>query len=318
MKRYLYSLLPIVLFFLAGCESDEEKCNAAETGKISEISVKKKYKGSYPIQVTCTTGMVADLARNIGGERVSITQLMGDGIDPHLYKASPGDVKQLSGADAVFYSGLHLEGKMTDVFPKMKCKKPVYPVAEFIPKDKTIDDEDKHDPHVWFDVSLWSVASEAVEKVLCEFDPPNAADYQNRGQAYRAELAEYARTQIATIPADRRVLVTAHDAFRYFGRAYNLEVRGIQGISTESEAGVREVNELVDFLVVNKIKAIFIESSVSDKNVRAIIEGCASRKHDIVVGGELYSDAMGKPGTPDGTYTGMVRHNVDTIVKALK
>lgn len=285
-------------------------------------TVERTYSGGYPIHVVCTTGMVADLVRNVGGDKVKVSQIMGEGVDPHLYKASPGDVNALNGADAIFYSGLHLEGKMADVFVRMARKKPTFAVTEYIPEERVLDNpEGAFDPHLWFDVSLWREAAGVVRDALKAFDPKHAADYQARADAYQAELGklhEYAKTKLATIPKERRVLVTAHDAFRYFGRAYDIEVKGIQGISTESEAGVREVNQLVNFLVERKVKAVFVESSVSDKNVRALLEGCKARGHTVVIGGELFSDAMGKDGTPEGTYVGMVRHNVDTIVKALK
>jgi manganese/zinc/iron transport system substrate-binding protein len=174
---------------------------------------------------------------------------------------------------------------------------------------------------LWFDVSLWSEAVSVVADALAEFDPANAAEYRERAAKYRAELAalhEESKSRIAEIPKERRVLVTAHDAFSYFGRAYDMEVRAIQGISTESEAGLKEVNELVDFIAERKIKAVFVETSVSDRNIKALVEGCKAKGHEVAIGGELYSDAMGEPGTPEGTYAGMVRRNVDTIVNALQ
>lgn len=314
----------VMVFVATGCGSQPNSTNdvPADRKHSGPLTVEKTYSGNYPIRVVCTTGMVADLVRNVGGDKVTVNALMGEGVDPHLYKASPGDVNQLNGADVIFYSGLHLEGKMADVFVRMARKKPTFAVTEYIAEDRVLDNpEGAFDPHLWFDVSLWREAAGVVRDALKAFDPKHAADYQKRADAYQAELAtlhEYTRTQLALIPKDRRVLVTAHDAFRYFGRAYDLEVKGIQGISTESEAGVREVNALVDFLVNRKIKAVFVESSVSDKNVKALLEGCAARGHTVVIGGELFSDAMGKDGTPEGTYPGMVRHNVDTIVKALR
>jgi len=305
--------LLVALMMTTGCE------RAAPS---PDDSANRLYKGGYPIEIACTTGMVADLARSIGGERVHVVPLMGEGVDPHLYKASPVDVDILSRADVILYSGHHLEGKMADVFVRMASRKPTFAVTEQIPAARLLNNsEGSVDPHIWFDVSLWSEAAGAVLEALKEFDPKHAAEYQSRAEALQAELTKlHAETKasLATVPKERRVLVTAHDAFRYLGRAYDLEVRGIQGISTESEAGVREVNELVDYLVSRKIKAVFVESSVSDKNVRALIEGCLARGHIVVIGGELYSDAMGKSGTPEGTYTGMVRHNVATIVKALQ
>jgi manganese/zinc/iron transport system substrate-binding protein len=300
------------LLGLAGCETSDATTTAA----------RKTYAGKYPIQVVCTTGMVADLAKNIGGEHVAVSALMGAGVDPHLYTASPADVSQLNRADIILYSGLHLEGKLADLLERMGRRKPTTAVAEWIAKGRIIsDDTGAHDPHVWFDVSLWSQAAAAAADALAAFDPPHAETYRANLKAYQARLAElhtYSAEQIATVPVERRVLVTAHDAFQYFGKAYGIEVRGIQGISTTSEAGVRRVRELVDFLVERKIKAVFVETSVSDQNVRSLLEGCAARGHEIVIGGTLYSDAMGDEGTPEGAYEGMVRHNVDTIVKALK
>jgi manganese/zinc/iron transport system substrate-binding protein len=323
VDRALLGLVAIALG-AAGCDGKGTATSSGPEGHPhgGAPTVEKTYSGPYPINVVCTTGMVADLVRNIGGDRVKVTQIMGEGVDPHLYKASPGDVNLLTGADAIFYSGLHLEGKMADVFVRMARKKPTFAVTEYIPEDRVLDNpEGAFDPHLWFDVSLWREAAGVVRDALKAFDPAHAADYQARADSYQAELSklhEYARTQLASIPKERRVLVTAHDAFRYFGRAYDIEVKGIQGISTESEAGVKEVNALVNFLVERKVKAVFVESSVSDKNIRALLEGCKARGHTVVIGGELFSDAMGKDGTPEGTYVGMVRHNVDTIVKALK
>jgi manganese/zinc/iron transport system substrate-binding protein len=281
-----------------------------------------RYTGSYPIRVVCTIGMVADVVTNIGGERVAVSALMGEGIDPHLYKASPADVSQLNRADLVLYSGLHLEGKLAELLERMARRKPTVAIAERVASDKVLTDENgARDPHVWFDVALWSEAAAGATEALAAFDPSHAEEYRAKASAYRERLAtldQYARAQLATIPKEQRVLVTAHDAFRYFGRAYDLEVRGIQGISTDSEAGVREVKELVDFLVSRKVKAVFVETSVSDQNIRSLLEGCAARGHTVVIGGSLFSDAMGKADTAEGTYEGMVRHNVDTIVQALQ
>ncbi len=294
----------------------------ANTAKSHEEAAAKTYAGEYPIRVVCTVGMVADAALNIGGEHVAVTSLMGEGVDPHLYKASPADVSQLNRADIILYSGLHLEGKLAELLERMGWKKPTRGIAESIAADKLLSDDEKvHDPHVWFDVSLWSEAADAAAKALSEFDPKHAETYQANAVKYRERLTklhQYAKDQLAVVPQERRVLVTAHDAFRYFGRAYEVEVRGIQGISTDSEAGVRQVKELVDFLVEKKIKAVFVETSVSDQNIRSLLEGCAARGHQVVIGGELFSDAMGKAGTEEGTYEGMVKHNVDTIVNALK
>jgi manganese/zinc/iron transport system substrate-binding protein len=285
-------------------------------------TVKHAFAGSYPIRAVCTIGIDADLVRNVGGEHIAVTQLMGEGVDPHLYKTSPGDVSKMNSADVIFYSGLHLEGKMSDLLARMARKKETFPVTASIAEDRVLHNvAGTADPHVWFDAVLWSTAMLQVRDILVAFDPPHAAEYRAAAAAYEKELAElddYARREISSIPEDRRVMVTAHDAFRYFGRTYGIEVRGIQGINTEGEASVKEINNLVELLVSRKIKAVFVESSVSERNIRALVEGCQARGHEITIGGELFSDAMGKDGTPEGTYVGMVKHNVDTIVRALK
>lgn len=273
------------------------------------------------LQVVCTTQMVADLARNVGGEHVHVDGLMGEGVDPHLYKASTRDVLKLFRADVILYSGLHLEGKMTEMFERLAQRRAVYAVTDAIPPERLRQiGPQQVDPHVWFDVRLWSEAVRAVEQAFARHAPEHAGEFAARAAAYRAELTrldDWCRRQIRSLPPERRVLVTAHDAFFYFGDAYGLEVRAIQGISTESEASVRDIEELVAFLAERRIKAVFVESSVSNRNMQALIEGCRARGHRLRVGGELYSDAMGPAGTPEGTYIGMVRHNVQTIVRAL-
>ena len=294
--------------------------SCSQTTQVSETA-KHAFKGAYPIRVVCTTGMVADVVQRVGGKHVAVTTLMGEGVDPHLYKASTGDLQQLDSADAIFYSGLHLEGKMAELLERLDRRKPTIAVTSTVDASKLLKAENAADPHVWFDVQLWSHTTKAVADALSVFDSTHAADYAANQKQYADELLALdaeCRKQLAEIPAERRVLVTAHDAFEYFGRAYNLEVRAIQGISTESEAGVREINALVDFLVQRKIKAVFIETSLSDRNIKALVEGCQSRSHAVTIGGALYSDAMGQHGTPEGTYPGMVRKNVETIVKALK
>lgn len=274
------------------------------------------------IKVAATTGMVGDLARNIGRERVEVTALMGPGVDPHLYKASEGDISRLSGAQIIFYNGLHLEGRMGDILVKMARNKPTVAVAERIPEEALLKTADEtEDPHIWFDVSLWMQAAEVVRDSLIELDPAGKAEYEANAAAYLKELEtlhRYAREQIATIPAQQRVLVTAHDAFGYFGRAYGIEVTGLQGISTATEYGLADVQNVVDLLVTRKIKAVFVESSVPKRSIEALVEGAGAKGHKVAIGGELFSDAMGAAGTPEGTYSGMVRHNVDIIVKALK
>lgn len=275
-------------------------------------------------QITATIGMIADIVRQVAGDKADVTGIIGEGVDPHLYKPTPRDMEKLFGddVDVVFYNGLLLEGKMQDVLVRAAGKgKKVYPVTELLPKEYIRSDEaDHYDPHVWMDVNGWIHAVAAVANALSEFDPDNSAYYQANADRYTAELDKldaYAKKSIASIPESQRVLVTAHDAFGYMGRAYGLDERGIQGLSTESEAGVKDINDLVAFLVERQIAAVFVESSVADKNVRALIEGANAKGHDVKIGGELFSDAMGPAGTYEGTYIGMIDHNVTTITRAL-
>lgn len=276
----------------------------------------------YPYTITTTVGMVTDIVRVVAGEQARVKGIIGEGVDPHLYKPTRGDVIALQRADVVFYCGLKLEGKMADVLERLAERKPVFAVTDgvLVQEGYVMDKGEHHDPHVWMDVGAWMRAVEAVADDLEDYDPPNAERYHGRAKAYLEELQAldtYARKCIGTIPEHQRVLVTAHDAFNYMGRAYGLEVRGIQGISTESEAGVRDIEELIDFLVERKIPAVFVESSVSDKNVRALLEGARAQGHELHIGGELFSDAMGRPGTYEGTYIGMLDHNITIIVHAL-
>lgn len=276
------------------------------------------------IKVTTTVGMIADLARNVGGDRVAVTALMGPGVDPHLYKPSARDVDRLNDADIIFYGGLHLEGRMVETFEAIgRTGKPTIAVSEQIPEEKLLtppEFEGQHDPHIWFDVTLWMSALETVSRHLQEISPADAASFQANADAYRGQLEEldaYVHQQIARLPVERRVLVTAHDAFGYFGDAYGFEVRGLQGLSTASETGAGDVQDLITFIVDRKLPAIFVETSVSQATVDAVQAGAGARGWKIAIGGELFSDAMGEEGTPEGTYIGMVRHNVDTIVGAL-
>jgi manganese/zinc/iron transport system substrate-binding protein len=277
------------------------------------------------LNIVTTTGMIADIAKNIGGEHVEVIALMGPGVDPHLYKASEGDVRRLQEADIVFYNGLHLEAQMGEVLEKMNDfgVKTVAVANEIDPAILLSHPqyEDAVDPHVWFDVTLWMKAAEQVQKTLVETDPAHAAEYEANAIAYLAQLEElhqYVLDQAQTIPAEKRIIITAHDAFSYFGRAYGFDVRGLQGISTEAQAGTADVQDLANFIVEKQIPAIFVESSVPQRNVEAVQAAVQSQGFDVQIGGSLFSDAMGSEGTPEGTYIGMVRHNIDIITAALK
>jgi len=276
---------------------------------------------STPLNIVTTTGMVADLVRNIGGTRVSVVSLMGTGVDPHLYKATQGDLRRLVDADIIIYNGLHLEGKMQDIFDKMAKKKPVFAVTKNLTPSDVMKAGDLYDPHIWFDVALWKKAGQTVFQELSKIDSANASYYEDRTIKYLIELDlldKWVKEQIKSIPKNQRMLITAHDAFGYFGRAYDIEVRGLQGISTASEFGLNDIKRLKEVIVERNIKAVFVESSVPKKFLQSLVAGVKAEGGNLRIGGELYSDAMGLKGTPEGTYIGMVRHNVNTIIDALK
>ncbi len=300
------------------------------------VGVRRDVVLRYPLRVACTTGHVADMLANIGGEHVQVESLMGPGVDPHLYKITPAATRKLRDADVVFYSGLHLEGRLGGLLEKLGQRKHVFAVSGgLLPEhghDTASHDPESpllraggsteaYDPHIWFDVALWGRCVDHAAKQLAAVDPDHAADYRRNAAAFRVRLDvlhRECREELASIPKTRRVLVTAHDAFGYFGEAYDIEVRGLQGISTSDEADLGSVNELVDMLAERQVKAVFVESSVPAKNIRALVEGCAARGHTVVIGGELYSDALGPPGSEEETYEGTVRYNLRTIVEALR
>lgn len=280
------------------------------------------FKKNYPMKIGATVGMVADIVREVALEKASVTNIIGTGIDPHVYNPARSDVATLLKSDIIFYAGLLLEGQLSDVLVKVSRKRPVYAVTELLKKEFLIHDAHTNhsDPHVWMDVQGWMKAVEVVTAALMAFDPPNKAYYLENSKRYAEQLQQldaYTKRVISSIPEKQRVLVTAHDAFQYMSRAYGIEVIGIQGISTESEAGIKDINRIVDLLVQRQIPAVFVESSVSDKNVKALIEGAASRGHQVKIGGELFSDAMGPVGTYEGTYIGMIDHNATVIATAL-
>lgn len=275
------------------------------------------------VRVVTTIGMIADVVENVGGERVRVTSLMGPGVDPHLYKASEGDVRRLYRADVVFYAGLHLEARMGEVLEKMGSRTRVVAVSRAVPRERLLAPPEfagAYDPHVWFDVALWAQTVDIVRRTLSEADPAHAAEFASNALRYTAalrDLDDYVRREAARVPREQRVLITAHDAFNYFGRAYGFQVRGLQGISTASEAGTADVQELAAFIAERRIPAVFVESSIPRRTIEAVQEAVRARGFDVRIGGSLYADAMGNPGTQEGTYSGMVRHNIDTIVGAL-
>jgi manganese/zinc/iron transport system substrate-binding protein len=280
-------------------------------------------EASGKLRIVTTIGQIANAAEIIGGEYVEVTPLMGAGVDPHLYVASEGDVTTLQDADVILYNGLFLEAQMNDILEQISEYKLAVPVAEAIPAERLLASPiypDEHDPHVWFDVQLWMIVVGAVRDALIEADPAHAAQFTDNAAAYLGELDDldaYVRSQSERLPAEQRTLITAHDAFNYFGRAYDFDVLGLQGISTQSEASTADVQELARVIVDRQVPAIFVESSVPVRNVEALQEAVGALDHEVVIGGQLFSDAMGSPSTPEGTYIGMVRYNIDTIVGAL-
>ncbi|MCR9076028.1 MAG: zinc ABC transporter substrate-binding protein [bacterium] len=274
--------------------------------------------------VVTTVGMIEDVTRHIAGDRAEVIGLMGSGVDPHLYKPTRSDIRRLMGADVIFYNGLLLEGKMADALIRAATSgKKVHAVTELLDEQYLLEPaefEGLYDPHVWMDPAAWSRTIDVIRDKLIEFDASGKDVYTVNAANYREQLAEldaYAERVLASVPEKQRVLVTAHDAFNYFGRRFGYEVVGIQGLSTESEAGVRDIENLVDLLVERSIGAVFVESTVSDRNIKALIAGAKARGHPVVIGGELFSDAMGNADTYEGTYIGMIDHNVTTIARAL-
>lgn len=278
---------------------------------------------SEKLDVVATTGMIADAATQVGGDLVEVRALMGPGIDPHAYRQTRTDIAAMANADLVLWHGLYLEAQMEDFMRGLAEDKKVIAVGETLPENLLIghdDYADKHDPHVWMNPNLWSRVVVAVRDALTDTMPEGADTFRANADRHLGELrelAKYTTDVLSSVPSDDRVLLTSHDAFNYFGSAYGFEVLGIQGISTESEAGLNRIAELVAMLAERDIKAVFVESSVSDRNIRALIEGAAAAGHQVVIGGELFSDAMGEPGTYEGTYVGMIDHNATTIANAL-
>ncbi len=277
---------------------------------------------SEPFTILTTTSIIGDAVKNIVKEDARVVSLMGPGIDPHTYQTTQKDVQQLRHADMVFYNGLDLEGKMSSLFKEMAKEKKVYAVSDALNTKQLLSDGTIGvDPHIWFDVRLWQQVVGFISKKLQDAKPESAAYYQDNTAAYLNALEalhQSVTTQIQSIPKQQRVLVTAHDAFSYFGKAYNIEVVGLQGISTVSECGLKDIKSIIELIRKRNIKAIFFETSVSDKSMRAVLEGCAYYGHKVSVGGYLYSDALGAPDTLEGTYCGMIHANTTKIVHALK
>ena len=279
---------------------------------------------SDTLHVVATTGMLYDAVINIVGNRMTAEVIMGPGVDPHLYKATQGDLSKLNKADLIVYNGIQLEGKMSEILAQLGRQKKVVAAASVIPDSLLLasaDYEGSYDPHVWFDVKRWKHVVSAVEKSVAELDPENKVLYQSNGAAYLKKLDsldQYVKNRLEEIPPTQRILITAHDAFGYFGDAYGMQVEGLQGMSTVAEFGLKDIANLIDLVIDNNIKAIFVETSVSEKSINAVVTGCREKGHQVSIGGSLFSDAMGEPGTEEGTYIGMFKSNINTIVEALK
>lgn len=273
------------------------------------------------LNVVATIAQIAEPISVIGGDRVNVQSLMGPGVDPHLYQATQGDIAKLESGDVILYSGLHLEANMLRVFEEIGKNKPVVAIGERIPQEELlVDEEGSTDPHIWFDIDLWKQALGAGVEELKQASPDNADYFESNKAAYFAELDELkadAQAKLSQIPEQQRVLITAHDAFGYFGRMNGVDVIGLQGLSTEDEVGLSDIDDTVDLLVDYQVPAVFVETSINPASINAVIEGAKKRGLDVKVGGELFSDAMGDAGTPEGTYIGMYRHNADTIYRAL-
>ncbi len=277
------------------------------------------------LQIVCTTGMLADAAKQLtlGIDSIQLITLMGPGTDPHLYKASQADVLALSRADLIVYNGLHLEGKMNDLFKKLPAQK-TYAAADGVAEEDLINASDypgAYDPHLWFDLSLWAQLVDSLGERLAILLPEQSGKIRTNTKNYQQRLLEthkWAKTKLLQIPENQRVLITAHDAFKYFGRAYSVEVRGLQGISTTAEYGIADISALADFIAQRKIKAVFIENSVDPRAIQAVIEAVESRGEELKLGGELYSDALGGSDGPAANFLGMFRYNVQTIYQSLK
>ncbi len=292
-----------LLFLLHGCEEDD---SAADDDR--------------PFVVT-TTNLIRDVVETVGGDDVRVVSLMGPGVDPHVYRATPRDFRRMEQSDIVLYNGLFLEGRLSEILDRLGDESRA--VTGAIPREKLVEATDyggTYDPHVWFDASLWTYVVTDVQEALTKLLPERESEFARRADAHRKELMElheYAKKSIQNIPEERRVLITAHDAFQYFGRAYDIEVRGLQGLSTATEFGIQDVTRMVSLIIERNIPAIFIETGVSTRAIESVIIGVRDRGYQVRLGGSLFSDSMGARGTPEGTYSGMFRHNVETIVQAL-
>ena len=323
MQFYKSIFFIIFITSVFACKGNKSGNNNGTEAKTSKVELSDK----AVLDIVCTTGMIADAVRNVAGNRANVKSLMGPGVDPHLYKATQGDLRKINKADIIFSNGLKLEGKMEEIFNKLSKKKPVFQITEGFQASDIIQatypgtNDASPDPHIWFSVELWTKAVTNIIKKMVQLDEKHAAQYTKNGEAYLTKLRqlhEEVKIGIAGIPEGQRTIITSHDAFTYFGKAYDIEVDALQGISTVTEFGLKDITNMVDKIVAKKTKAIFVESSVAPKSIEAVIAGCKKKGQDVKIGGSLFSDAMGEEGTPEGTYIGMIQHNLKVITESLK
>ncbi len=308
----LIIVIGVVALILGGCQGSTEKTNNASNGDDSL---------NDSIQIVTTIAQIGEPIEVIGGNRVEVKSLMGPGVDPHLYKATQGDIMTLQNADIILYNGLHLEGNMGEIFTKLQESKTTLAVGETIDEARLLKDENgATDPHIWFDLDIWKDALNSATELLKEYSPENADYFEQNKQNYFNKIEELkadATERLSSIPKEQRVLVTAHDAFGYFGRMFDIEVVGLQGLSTEDEVGLSDIQSTVDLLIEKQVPAVFVESSINQNSIQAVIEGASKAGLKVELGGELFSDAMGEAGTNEGTYLGMYQQNVDVIYQGL-
>lgn len=303
MKTFIWFFSILILF--SSCRIDEQ----ARSG---------------PLHIVTTTGIIEDVVKHIVGDSAEVSSLMGPGTDPHLYKPTPGDIELLDKADVIIINGLHLEGKMADLLKKYGLEKPVLAVSDGIPKEKIIksaDFADSYDPHIWFDSEIWMAGFQEITSRLCALDSTSKDYYQANFSRYKKQVEEmngWVKTEMDKLNDHSKVLITSHDAFSYFGRCYGIEVKGIQGVSTLSEVGLKDVADMVDFVIEHQIKSIFVETSTSNKTAQSIVDGAKDKGYELALKGPLFSDALGEPDSDGGTYIGMVKANVTMIVKGLQ
>lgn len=315
MQKFILKMRYTVFTFLAALLL-LVSCNSNKTVKENQKPV-----------IVATTSMLTDALINLVGDSAEIIGLMGPGVDPHLYQASPGDLKKMQSADVIVYNGLFLEGKLGSILENLSKKKEVINFSDGVPKELFIEvsepeyENEIYDPHIWFSIDIWKKGTNVLANKLATLYPELKPYIAKNAQKFDLQLGALKmgiQAEINQIPEEKRILITSHDAFQYFGRMLGIQVEALQGLSTATEFGLQDRKRVVDLIIDKDINAIFIESSVSEKPIEAIIEDCKNRGKEVKNGGSLFSDAMGEQGTVAGTYLGMIHHNVSTIVNGWK